>query len=326
VSLLATLRSFRSFRNRDLIEREQNDSVIAATVQRGEQRRDVKVTIHSNGKRVELNSKPVRDLGLFFGQLNTVTFSPEDVGVFKASPADRRLFFDRIIFNLTPAYAQEMNEYETALRSRNALLKVEHPEPALLEAWNEPLARAGAAVIHRRMRLLELLHERFQSAFSEIFAADFQATLAYECAVMDAGESGRTLEQTEQRLRAELRATTSRDVARGFTGVGPHRDDFLANLNGDPIRTWGSQGQHRAFVLALKTTEIRLLEQTLGFAPMLLLDDVSSELDPERNARLFQFLATFTGQVFITTTDPSFIRIDSAARRWRVREGTIHEG
>jgi DNA replication and repair protein RecF len=112
-------------------------------------------------------------------------------------------------------------------------------------------------------------------------------------------------------------------MARGHTTVGPHRDDLRISLAGRDARTYASQGQQRAAVLAFKISEIRLLEEQLGFAPILALDDVSSELDPQRNARLFAFLSHFEGQVFITTTDRSFIRIDTPFRLWRMTRGQL---
>ncbi len=322
VSMLATLRSFRSLRNRDLIERAAEQAKIEAHVIRGEQRRDVSITIRSNGRRVALNNNPLRELGLFFGQVNTVVFSPEDVSVFRAGPAERRLFFDRIIFNLTPAYAQEMSDYEDALRQRNAILKNERVDRALLAAWNEPVARLAATIVQRRWALLQRIREPFLASFGDIFDARLPVDIQYECSFAPA-TAFHDRQQLQQCMIDALAEAQSRDMARGYTTVGPHRDDFPGIIEGEALRTWGSQGQHRAFVLALKTTEITLLTQNLGFAPILLLDDVSSELDPLRNERLFQFLSGFDGQVFITTTDASFIRIDHPAQHWNVENGVV---
>lgn len=318
VTLISTLKSFRSAKNAQLIHHDAELARCAAWVDRAGVRREVEVTVRPGSKKVALNGNHVRRLADFFGTINTVSFTPEDVSVLKGSPSERRLLLDRIIFNAFPAFADEAAAYEAALKQRNALVKQERFDAALLEVYDEQLVAHGLQVVARREAMIEELRAPFQQAFAEIFDPNLPVEIAYD-RTWQADESTAPAQALRQALHNARRA----DLARGFTTVGPHRDDVLTFLAGQPVRGFASQGQHRAFVLALKITEIRTLRARLGAPPILVLDDVSSELDPRRNEQLFEFLAAFDGQVFITTTDEQFVRLHHPYRAWNVRAGEI---
>ncbi len=325
IYVLSALKSFRSFRNRDLIRRDAQHATIEARIDRSGSWRDARVTIRPGGRRVEINDKTVSNLADFFGTFNALVFSPDDIGVLRGSPADRRLFFDRMVFHAVPAFAAESAAYETALRSRNVVLRQERVDRALVAAYDAQLARYGAAILVRRRALLERLAEPLQDAFGEIFGPGLDPRVCYDgegSGLVDAmlEADAPTL---EAQLLARLEQSLRGDAERGHTSVGPHRDDFVATLQGEPVRVWASQGQHRAFALALKITEIRLLRELLEQEPVLLLDDVSSELDARRNAQLFDFLSNTGGQVFITTTDVAHVRLRGPFSRWRIHDGQL---
>jgi DNA replication and repair protein RecF len=327
IYVLGALKSFRAFRNRDLIRQGADVAVIEADVDRGGVRRQARVTVRPNGRRVEINNKNVANLRDFFGTFNALVFSPEDIGVLRGAPADRRLFFDRMIFHAQPAFATESGDYDNVLRSRNATLRQEEPDRSLLAVYDEQLGRLGARIVMRRLELLRRIHDTFTETFAEIFAAGHAPSVVYA----PDGLGGLLLPDLEKyteeelalHLARQLRRLTSHDIARGHTTVGPHRDDFDATLETNPVRTWASQGQHRAFALSLKITEIKLLRAQLGYDPVLLLDDVSSELDPVRNQRLFDFLSGLDGQVFITTTDLAYVRLSHPFTRWQIEAGKV---
>lgn len=327
IYLLGALKSFRAFRNRDLIREGAELAVVEADVDRGGMRREARVSVRPNGRRVEINGKSVSNLRDFFGTFNALVFSPDDIGVLRGAPADRRLFFDRMIFHATPAYAIESADFENVLRNRNALLRTERPDRALLGIYDEQLGQLGARIVTRRLELLRSLTEPFQRTFAEIFAPGLDPQVAYEPEGLGGVTAAQVVAMKEDELadaiRTAMRRVVAHDLERGHTTVGPHRDDFGTTLQGHPVRTWASQGQHRAFALALKITEIAMLRAQLGYDPVLLLDDVSSELDPARNERLFDFLSGLDGQVFITTTDSAFIRLTHPYTRWHVEAGTI---
>lgn len=322
VALLSTLKSFRNAKNAQLVRHDAEQAVCRAWIDRAGKRREVEVIIRPSSKKVSLNGNYVRKLADFFGALNTVSFTPDDVGILKGSPTARRLLLDRMIFHAHPPFADEAADYEGALRQRNALLKNEYPDRALLEVYDEQLATLGVRVVRRRCAMLDELREPFRAAFAEIFSPDLDVDLRYES---DWCPEAEQLDDAalNTALRAALRGARRADFARGFTTVGPHRDDLATSLGGQPVRGFASQGQHRAFVLALKITEIRTLRARIGAPPVLVLDDVSSELDPTRNRQLFDFLAGFDGQVFITTTDASYIHLDHARTTWHVRDGDL---
>ena len=326
--LLSAVKSFRPQTNAELIAFDQARATLTAHVDRGGQERIVTLEIGERGKKVSLNHNPVRQLSDFFGTLNVVMFGPEEIGLMKGSPSARRRFLDRAIFNAQPAYATEAMHYEEVLKQRNTLLKAPSLNHALLGVYDEQLIQYGASLVARRVAYLDDFEPTFQAIFKDIFDADFEARLSYELR----WHEGASLDQVDltdrlkiERLLAEaLSRTASEERDRGHTLVGPHRDDLSATLNGRDLKAFASQGQHRAFVLAMKIAEIAHLESRYNFAPILLLDDVSSELDRERNRYLFEFLThRMEGQVFITTTHRDYILLKEDVVTFHVKQGQI---
>lgn len=322
VHLLATLKSFRGAKNAHLIREGAEEAHCRAWIERGPHRRQAELRIRPRSKRVALNGEVIRKLAGFFGTLNAVTFVPEDVQVMKASPSERRLLLDRIIFHAEPSFADESARFEKTLKQRNALLKSDVPDEALLRIYDEQLASSGVDVWLRRRAMLSALEGPLRENFRTIFAPEFDARWELEPQGFE-DLPWHDREGLEAALLQGFRSARRADFARGFTTVGPHRDDVAATLDGRPVKAFASQGQRRALVLAIKITEIQLLRERWDDPPILLLDDVSSELDPERNRQLFAFLATFDGQVFITTTDDAVLRLGVPYQRWRVEAGRV---
>ena len=328
VYLLAALKSFRALRNAALVRNGTESAYCAAWIDRGGVRREVELTLKPRGRKIRLNGNAVRRVSDFFGLVNAVSFCPEDVTVLRDSPGDRRRFLDRMIFNANPKYASEMADYESALKNRNALIKDGIVrDRQLLEVYDQQLIDHGIRVIERRRDHITAIRPELVRTFSEIFGDGFDPGIAYAVRFMDDRPDHDAIledrDALEDAYASALAAARRRDLARGFTTIGPHRDDFTTELLGNPMRDFASQGQHRAFVLALKITEIRSLREQLGHYPILLLDDVSSELDPQRNEKLFDFLSTIEGQVFITTTDVDYVRLHHEFRRFDVSCGEV---
>jgi DNA replication and repair protein RecF len=327
IHVTATLRSFRGLRSKDLIRHGTDEAVIDAEAERAGSRRQLRVTLRPHGRRVELNDKPVRVLEDFFGTVNAVAFCPDDIGILRGGPSDRRLFFDRAVFALFPSYGVESQRYESALRQRNALLRAEHPDRSLVRAWDAQLVDLGSAVIERRRAYLAAIQEPLLRSFAEIFDARLPLRVDHLASGEDNDGIDESATLTGTALRTwyaeRLEGSWRRDIGRGHTTFGPHRDDFVVHLSDHAVRGRASQGQQRGIVLALKITEIRLLTERYSSSPVLLLDDVSSELDPDRNRRLFDFLATVDSQVFITTTDADYLRLRSRYQRWDMENGSV---
>lgn len=321
VYTLAAVKGFRPQTNATTIELGYDGpAILEGRVHRAGFERIVRIEIQSRGRKVFLNESPVRSLADFFGTLNVVVFTPEDIQLFKGSPSERRKALDRAIFNAFPAYAAEMQEFEDTLRQRNALLKSRVFDATLLDVYTEQFVQIAATIIRRRVAFIEDFRPFITGSFAEIFGGDHQLDIAYQsCCTID--------ENVETKLMDELQASAREERERGHTIVGPHRDDLSALLDGQPFRTWASQGQHRSLVLAMKISEIRYLERKFHFAPILLLDDVSSELDRDRNRFLFRFLKDeMNGQVFISTTHREHILLDSDVSLWKVQAGALLPG
>ncbi|MGM0577217.1 MAG: DNA replication/repair protein RecF [Myxococcota bacterium] len=324
IYLLGTLQSFRESKTRMLVRWDAESAWVRGEVERRGVVRKMGVELTPKGKRAAVDGKTVPRLTEYFGHLHVVIFGPEDLALTKGGPGERRRFLDRAIFNLYPAYLDDMRAYVRALRSRNRLLR-EAPDgalaPSVLESFDEELVRRGARVLDRRLRFLAGFRPVFEEAFRRITGGDHELGVRYDGA--RGVEEGLDEAALAGRLRERSQRTLQRDRRRGYTGSGPHVDDLVFTLDGHPARIHASQGQHRAFALALKIAELQLAETVLGGPPVLLLDDVSSELDRERNAQLMRFLDHAGGQVFITTTDRAWIRVEGASRVFRVAGGAI---
>ncbi len=333
IYLVATLKSFRAARNRDLVHWESRQSLCEAMVERRSVQRCFRVLVDGGGRSAEVDDKRIRKLGDYFGHFNVVLFTPEDLEVTKGEPGVRRRYVDRAVFNTDERHVELLREYEQALRSRNALIRETngaHLDRALLAAFDEPLAQLAARVVAARLRMLEGLREPFAEILSELNGEAMDVQFRYRSSVGSVESvlaDGMSWEEgLAEATRSKLKDSVSTDQARGYTGVGPHMDDIVATVDGHPLRRFGSQGQHRAFVLSLKLAEVTLLERLRGFRPILLLDDVSSELDEERGRRFMAMVEQRAGQVFVTTTDVRHTRIQAPFRAWHLREGevTIH--
>jgi DNA replication and repair protein RecF len=276
--------------------------------------RTVEVEV-SEGRRVaRLDGKPVRDPDELFGGMAVVAFTPDDLSLVRAGPEGRRRLLDRAVQNRHPSHLQDSRDYLRALKSRNELLRQGAPD-ALREAFDRPLALAGARIRRRREEILGEIEPHALRAFSQVARGEKPLGLRYRVSGSESGreeipasaERVRTDDQLCDELLLALQSRLPRDRMRGYTSPGPHADDLEIALGDAPARAFASQGQARAIVLAFKIGEIENLRQKQGRAPLLLLDDVSSELDPERNAFLMRYLSALQGQVLLTTTDAAHL-------------------
>jgi DNA replication and repair protein RecF len=301
--LLCSLRPLRAHKLAELVRiGSERSALVAGKFDLPSGVREVEVEIGREGRNARVDGKPVRDPDELFGGLATVAFTPDDLAVVKGGPEGRRRLLDRAVQNRHPAHLADARDYQRALRSRNELLR-QGAHPALLASFDEPLARLGARLRTRREEVLEEVRPGAQSAFAEIARGEPPLVMTYLAAGRDSdglADGGASL---ETRLLEALRRRLPRDRERGYTSVGPHADDLGLSIGERSARLYASQGQSRAVVLAFKIGEIENLRRAQGRAPLLLLDDVSSELDPERNAWLMQYLAALEGQVVLTTTD-----------------------
>ncbi|HIA04893.1 MAG TPA: DNA replication/repair protein RecF [Myxococcales bacterium] len=315
IYVLGSLKSFRATVSREMIRFDCSQTDIRGVVSHAGNERVVRISIGERGRKVSIDGKSTRSLSDSLGQLTVVLFAPEDLALSKGSPSQRRRFIDRAVFNRWPASWGDMKRYEAALKQRNALLKQDASDD-MLDAFDDQLAQAGGQVLEWRQKYLDLFAPLFTESLLEMSGGELDGRISYDSKLEQLDAPG---------LMKAFQQNRYKDRARRATSVGPHIDDLMTTFNGQSTRSYASQGQHRAFVLAMKIAEIRLLKEGLGQSPVLLLDDVSSELDAERNAQLMEYLCSdaFGGQVFLTTTDRSYVRIDSENSCFKICNGEI---
>ena len=319
IYLLGNLRSFRSNKSEELIRHNTPGSRIAGDLICQGVRRRIELSISVAGKSAKVDGKEVKKAGLFMGYLRPVLFSPEEVGLIKGYPVGRRALLDRAIYQAEPSYLERAQQYERSLLQRNRLLKEGRSEPEIVP-WTEQLINTGARIRFDRQCYLERLLPLLRETYRNITGGHEDADLHYPASAPDE-------ESFRQSLRRELAKQRQRERDIGQTLAGPHRDDPLFLVEGRPLRMFGSQGQQRSYMLAFKTAQIMDLEKQIGESPVLLLDDMTGELDRQRQGFFFRFLLERRGQVFITTTDiqPLLKEGLQQARFFRVSQGTVQE-
>lgn len=278
-----TSRSHRGSRDREMILFDENEAHIRVAVDKRDTDRRIDFHLKKNSaKGIAVDGVPIRRVSDLFGLLHMVFFSPEDLNLIKNAPSGRRRFLDMELSQMDRIYLDHLSRYQRALKQRNQLLKDIYFRPDLegtLFAWDEQIVSFGTEIIEQRGRFLEEMNEIVSSVHGTITGGTEQLILKYEPEC----ESGS--------LREELERARQKDIRTGMTSRGPHRDDICFSVNGVDIRKYGSQGQQRTAALSLKLAEIGLVKKKIHDTPVLLLDDVLSELDSKRQNYLLNSLS-----------------------------------
>lgn len=304
IFLLGTMKSFRMVKNADLITYNCPYALVKGSGIRDGVIREIALTISASGKKAFVDQKPVIRPADFFGTINTVVFSPEDIAMVRGLPEMRRRYLDRAIFSGDTGYLSIHHEYFKILKNRNALLKRGTTDG--LDVWTERLADAGARLMEKREAYIAEIQDLFREFYRSIAGLEEQAVLRYHSRITEKNRSRASLCDA---LSHVLVKNSSEELRRGTTLFGPHRDDLECSLNDKPLNHHGSQGEQRSFILALKMAEIEYLRKRWGNPPVLLLDDMTSELDRHRSGNLMGFLKEKDMQVFITTTSLDMINL-----------------
>ncbi len=324
IAYLSRLRSFRRVADEALVQMGR-----AAAVVRGEFERDggslrVEVEIPQTGRRrVQVNGKRPGRLAEVAAEVPIVTFLPDDLDMVKGGPARRREYLDELSSQLWPAAGAELTEFEQSLRQRNALLRTEGPsvDAATLDVWDESVAATGAAVVVRRADLLARLAGPLAGVYGEIGPGPDSLHSGYAPRGAGHVDAATSVGDVDARLQDALAARRRVDIERRVTTVGPHRDDVTVYLGERDTRTLASQGEQRSVALVLRLAADALLREKFNAPPILVLDDVFSELDAQRSAGVVARLPG--GQVFISSAREEDVPV--SGRTWRVREGQIQE-
>ena len=263
-----------------------------------------------------------------YGALNTVMFSPEDLQLVKGEPALRRRFFDMQISQTDPIYYDLLVKYNRVLLQRNRLLKELRDEGGreeILQPWNQEFSKLATAITKKRLTALAKLEAIASAIYASITSNQEELKVHYELKANN-GEllhPSSAAEVTEAFYTEHLAERQRVDILRGNTGIGPHRDDLQLLLNGLSLRSFGSQGQQRSGALALKLSQLEYVHREIGEFPVLLLDDVMSELDDSRRAQLLLFIDGRV-QTFITVNDRELIPNLASNAYFRIENGVIN--
>jgi len=319
IYLLSTTRLLRGQRDAEAILQGLSKAVVLVELEGSET--SLSVTLQSGiRKRAAINGLTLPRAADLIGRLPCVCVSTLDMAIVRGEPSDRRLFLDLELSALFPAYLRHFTHYKRALEQRNALLRDSREwmqPPELFEPWEEHLATHGAAMRIARLGFVERLSPLASEAHSQIGAGE-QIGLRIEA--KDPAFSPESLLQG-------LSLSRSADVARGGTSVGPHRDDLGIDIGERDARMFGSQGQQRTAVISLKLATLGLARQELGIPPLLLLDDILSDLDESRRGQLIDVVLERAGQAVLTCTEASSAgsRILDSAKVFEVEAGRIRE-
>jgi DNA replication and repair protein RecF len=298
VYLLATSRSFRTSRLSDLVANAADVASVRATLRENGESRVQSVGVRAGYRAVRIDGKKPSTLAAYAVRTPIVVFHPGVLSLTLGSGAERRKLLDRVALYQSPSSLGDLEGYGRALRARQRALETRGENAVDLVEWEDLLVRHGLAMSGGRARAAERLGPRATAAFRRIGPPDVELGMRYQ----------RSAPEGAGAFRAMLEKRRREDRARGSASVGPHRDDVLLTLGNRPTRGIASQGQHRAVVLALELAEMQVIAEARGARPILLLDDVSSELDRSRTAALFVALREEAeGQVIVTTTRPELV-------------------
>ena len=282
-------RSFRTFKENELIKFNHEYSNIVITYVKNDRENNIEINLNKGNKKIiKTNGVKINKSSEIVGNINLVIFSPDDITILKQGPALRRKFLDVLISQLKPKYLYELLEYNKILDNRNACLKSKNIDT--LDIWNDQLA-SKMEIIHKyRKEYIDKIQEKLVIIHPGLTDHKEEILIKYKTNFTSKEDFIETLKRNELN-----------DLFKGYTTEGAHREDFEIYINDKSLNMYGSQGQHRTAVLALKIAELNIIKEEIGENPILLLDDVTSELDEHRVLSIFDVVKEY--QVLITCTD-----------------------
>ncbi len=335
IHYLAAGRSHRTHRDAELVRWGEQGFFISAIACAGTVRHTIECAYDdSRGKSFRLNGVAQKRLSNVIGTVNAVIFSPDDLYLIKGGPEGRRALMDTEIGQISRGYRRALARYSRVLAQRNDILKkISRSRSSGVTAelmsapWEEQLADIGARIVAVRLVMLRRWGECAQRMYERVVDSQETLTVRYKCSfsALD-GSLELSLpdlrEWVREKLSGALEEARPREIERGYTLVGPQRDDLQVCVNGRDARRFASQGQQRSAILALRIGEVKWMQQETGRKPLLLLDDVMSELDAARARRLSTSVGA-EGQTFITCTDLSEVDLGDTGAIWEIRDGEV---
>ena len=296
VYFISSFRPFKAVKNEELISFGEEGAGLKGEIISESGLDEVNIHIGKGKKTVKLNGKIVYRLSTYIGRFNVVLFLPTDIKIVKGSPSVRRQYLDALICNLNAEHIKDLKDYNKAISQRNTVLsKSKSINNEVLEVWDTKIAEIGSKLTARRLKIIKELGNKLNELYNSTSGINAKIDIVYKPTYDTKGK-------IEESILKALKESFKKDLLRGHTTVGPHRDYIGFKIDGNDTTTYASQGESKNLVLALKAAEIYMYETIKGQKPILLLDDITSELDKNRKGFLFALLKDYAGQVFVTST------------------------
>ena len=313
----AFAKSHRTSKDKELINWNGEHAFISVDVGRERLDKRIDISILKDGKKsIRINKIKIKKIGELFGNFNVVMFSPEDLRIIKDSPGVRRKFIDMELCQLNPKYYYNLVQYNKVLNERNILLRNRNTSIEMLEIYDMQLVEFGYNIIRDRIKYIESLNKYAEKIHSDITSGKEKINFKYISTIKD-------LENIKENFYTLLEKNRSKDCDRGITSIGPHRDDFFVYINDIDTKSYGSQGQQRTAVLTMKFSSLEIIKELTGEFPVLLLDDVLSELDFNRKKYILSTIGQIQTVITCTGIEDLYEYLDEKAKVFKVKNGEI---
>ena len=313
----AFARSHRTSKDRELINWNSDNALLSVTVGRERLDKRIDISILKDGKKaIQINKIKIKKIGELFGNFNVVMFSPEDLKIIKDSPGVRRKFIDMELCQLNPKYYYNLVQYNKVLNERNSILRNRNINKDILDVYDMQLVEFGYNIIIDRLEYIEKLNKYSAKIHSDITSGKERIEFKYISTIKD-------LENIRENFYSLLEKNRVRDCERGITSVGPHRDDFNVLINDVDTKSYGSQGQQRTAVLTIKFSSLKIIKELTGEYPVLLLDDVLSELDFSRKRYVLSTIGDIQTIITCTGIEDLYEYLDDKSKVFKVKDGEI---
>lgn len=313
----AFARSHRTSKDRELINWNADNALLSVSVGRERFDKRIDISILKDGKKaIQINKIKIKKIGELFGNFNVVMFSPEDLKIIKDSPGVRRKFIDMELCQLNPKYYYNLVQYNKVLNERNSILRNRNINKDILEVYDMQLVEFGYNIIMERLEYIKKLNKYSEKIHSDITSGKEKIEFRYTSTIKD-------LENIKDNFYALLEKNRVRDSERGITSVGPHRDDFIVLINDIDTKSYGSQGQQRTAVLTIKFASLKIIKELTGEHPVLLLDDVLSELDFSRKRYILSTIGDIQTIITCTGIEDLYEYLDDKSKVFKVKDGEI---
>lgn len=313
----AFAKSHRTSKDKELINWESNSAYLSLLVGRDRLDKLIDINILKDGKKaIRINKVKVSKIGELFGSFNVVMFSPEDLKIIKDSPGVRRKFIDMELCQLNSRYYYNLVQYNKILNERNVLLKNRQLDIQVLDIYDIQLSEYGNNIIKDRIKYIEKLNFYGEDIHNDISSGREKIEFKYITSI-------KNLENIKSEFYELLKKNRKKDIEKGITTIGPHRDDFTVSLNGIDAKSFGSQGQQRSAVLTIKFSSLKIIKELTGEFPILLLDDVLSELDFNRKRYILTSIGEIQTIITCTGIEDLTNYLDNRSKVFKVKDGVI---